>query len=177
MRTAVLLGRVFIHARSPLLSRFALRAFRPPCLRRISPKGKGPAGTMLMATMTPAAFLQLAEEGDGGRKTGEKLMLEESRNEVRKSVAEDARGVSRLRQSLSVFWTCYVYDPIATGVRFAHLAFIFLPVILTAPAVWLGRKVKDRNGLRTGTLWWYGFLVQAMERAGPAFIKVLAAFG
>ncbi|RMJ26887.1 Ubiquinone biosynthesis protein [Aspergillus sp. HF37] len=172
MRTAVLLGRVFIHARSPLLSRFALRAFRPPCLRRISPKGKGPAGTMLMATMTPAAFLQIAEDGDGHEKAGEKRMLEESRREVRKSVAEDARGVSRLRQSLSVFWYCYIYDPVATGFRFVYLAFLFLPVIVTVPAVWLGRKVKDRNGLRTGTLWWYGFLVQAMERAGPAFIKL-----
>lgn len=128
-----------------------------------------------MAAMTPGAFLQLAEKVDADEKTGEMQMLEESRREIRKSVSEEAHGVSRLRQSFSVFWYYYIYDSIATGVRFVHLAFIFLPVILTVPAVWLGRKVNDRNGLRTGTLWWYGFLVKAMERAGPAFIKVCSS--
>lgn len=126
---------------------------------------------MLIAAITPGAFLKLAEEGDGNENTGEKQMLEVSRQEIRKTVAENARGLARLKQELFVFWYCYIYDPIATGVRFVNLALIFMPVIFTVPAVWLGRRVKG-NGTRSGTLWWYEFLVKAMERAGPAFIKV-----
>lgn len=128
--------------------------------------------TVLLATLTPGAFLELAEEGDGNGKTGEMQMLEISRQEIRKSVEEDARGLTRLRQCLSVWWFCYIYDPIATGFRFIHLVVIFMPVILTFPAVWLGKRLEDRSGERTGTLWWFRFLVRSMERAGPAFIKV-----
>lgn len=132
---------------------------------------------MLIAALTPGAFLKLAEDGDGNEKTGEMQMLEVSRQEVRKTVAENAGGLSKLKQEVFVFLYCYIYDPIATGFRFVHLALIFLPVIFSVPAVWLGRRVKGNgngngNVTRSGTLWWYGFLVKAMERAGPAFIKV-----
>ncbi|OJJ76774.1 hypothetical protein ASPBRDRAFT_49811 [Aspergillus brasiliensis CBS 101740] len=129
--------------------------------------------TVLIAALTPGAFLQLAEDGDDDNgKTGEMQMLEVSRQEVRKTVDDDARGLKRLWQSLYVFTYCYIYDPIATGFRFVHLVIIFLPVILTAPTICLGRQLKDREGTRTGTLWWYRFLVRSMERAGPAFIKL-----
>ncbi|RAK98021.1 ABC1 kinase family protein [Aspergillus ibericus CBS 121593] len=130
-------------------------------------------GTVLLAVMTPGAFLQLAEDGDEeDDKTGEMQMLEVSRREAQKTVAEDARGLTRLWQSLFVFGYYYIYDPIATGFRFVHLVVIFLPVILTAPTLCFGRRLKDREGIRTGTLWWYKFLVRSMERAGPAFIKL-----
>lgn len=66
-------------------------------------------------------------------------------------------------------------EPIATCLRFVHLTIIFVPVLLTIPMIWLGSRRKDRNGERVGTLWWYGFLVRSMERAGPAFIKVRSA--
>lgn len=123
--------------------------------------------------MTPVAFLQLAEDGDGeDDKTSEMQMLEVSRREAQKAVAEDARGLARLWQSLSVFGYYYIYDPVATGFRFVHLVVIFLPVILAAPILCFGGRLKDREGIRTGTLWWYKFLVRSMERAGPAFIKV-----
>jgi len=49
---------------------------------------------------------------------------------------------------------------------------IFVPVIVAIPAIWIGDRVKDRDNERKGTLWWYGFLVSSMERAGAAFIKV-----
>ncbi|GAA87250.1 ubiquinone biosynthesis protein [Aspergillus luchuensis IFO 4308] len=119
------------------------------------------------------AFLQLAEDGDDDNgKTGEMQMLEVSRQEVRKTVDDDARGLKRIWQTLYVFTYCYIYDPIATGFRFVHLVIIFLPVILTAPTICFGKQLKDREGIRTGTLWWYRFLVRSMERAGPAFIKL-----
>lgn len=184
MRTAVLLGRFcLIRGGSPqLLSRFA-----PPSRLRFAPhplswprgqfrrrsSGKAPvARTVLIAALTPGAFLELAEKKDGNDKTGELQMLEISRQEVRKSVEEDARGLKRLRQSLYVWWYCYIYDPVATGFRFAHLVVIFLPVILAFPAVWIGKRLENHGGERSGTIWWFQFLVRAMERSGPAFIKV-----
>lgn len=127
---------------------------------------------VVMATLAPSAFLKLAEDASDHEMTGEMQMLEASREEIRKVVPANARGLARLGQSLWVFWYCYIYDPIATGFRFIHLAVIFLPVIATVPAIWVGRRLQNRNGARTGTLWWYQFLVKAMERAGPAFIKV-----
>lgn len=129
-------------------------------------------GGVVMAALAPGAFLKLAEDSDGREKTGEMQMLEASRKEIRTFVPENARGLSRVCQSLWVFWYCYVYDPIATGFRFLHLAVIFIPVVVTVPAIWIGRRVGSRNNTRSGTLWWYRFLVKAMERAGPAFIKV-----
>ncbi|KAK6858171.1 ABC1 family protein [Apiospora arundinis] len=44
-------------------------------------------------------------------------------------------------------------------------------VILAVPAIWVGTRQPDHDNERSGTLWWYGFLVQAMEWSGPAFIK------
>ena len=131
-------------------------------------------GTVLWAALTPGAFLELATDGgeEGNDKTGEMQMLEVSREEIRKNVAEDAKGFTRLRQSLYVWWYCYVYDPIATGFRFAHLVVIFVPVIVSFPAIWLGKRLQDHGGERAGTIWWFQFLVRSMERAGPAFIKV-----
>jgi aarF domain-containing kinase len=61
---------------------------------------------------------------------------------------------------------------LATTFRFFHLVIIFVPVIVTIPVVLIGPRRKDRDNERTTTLWWYGFLVNAMERSGPAFIKL-----
>jgi aarF domain-containing kinase len=99
-------------------------------------------------------------------------MLEASREEIRKTVSKDAHGLTRIGQEVYVFLYCYVYEPVATGIRFLHLAVIFLPVILTVPVIWIGRRNIERNNERSGTLWWIDFLVRSMERAGPAFIKV-----
>jgi hypothetical protein len=121
--------------------------------------------------MAPGAFVQLAENKEDG-KTGERTMLEASRQEIKDDILEKTQGTLGLESPALACWTYYIYDTIATGFRFVHLVVIFLPVILTAPTIWLGKRIKDRDGTRTGTLWWYRFLVRAMERAGPAFIKV-----
>ncbi|KAJ5708060.1 hypothetical protein N7488_007861 [Penicillium malachiteum] len=126
---------------------------------------------MVMAALAPSAFLKLADSEDP-EKTGEMQMLEASRDEIRKAVSPDSHGLSRICESLSVAFYCYIHDPIATGLRFLHLFVIFMPVIVTVPAIWLGRTIGNKNGARSGTLWWYRFLVKAMERAGPAFIKL-----
>ncbi|KAL4932267.1 ABC1 kinase family protein [Aspergillus undulatus] len=128
-------------------------------------------GSVLAAALAPGAFVKLAETKDDG-KTGETLMLEVSREEIREDILEKAEGRLGLGGPTLAYWAYYIYDSIATGFRFIHLVVIFLPVILTAPAIWLGRRIKDQDGARTGTIWWYNFLVRAMERAGPAFIKL-----
>jgi len=74
----------------------------------------------------------------------------------------------------------YIIEPFLTALRFFHLALLFGPVILTSPMLLIGgpdrrRKpgkpvAEDEDGW--GAVWWYGFLVRQMERAGPTFIKL-----
>ncbi|OIW24746.1 ABC1-domain-containing protein [Coniochaeta ligniaria NRRL 30616] len=125
------------------------------------------------AALGTAAFVQLSEEdNDGTEQTAEMRMLQVSREEIRKRVHEDDTGLRRLRHHIVLFLDLYIWEPLCTGVRFLQLAAIFVPVILTVPVMWIGRRQPDHDNERTGTLWWYGFLVQAMEWAGPAFIKL-----
>ena len=99
-------------------------------------------------------------------------MLEASREEIRKRIPDDVHGLRRVIRSIYFVLDQYIYEPIATGFRFLHLVIIFVPVIITVPMIWIGTRSKDHDNERSGTLWWYGFLVKSMERGGPAFIKV-----
>lgn len=168
---AALLGRLCLRRGFTKLPRRTFtQSWRAPVKRL---PWRGPVvGGLVMAALAPSAFLKLAEESDGGERTSEMQMLKASREEIQKTVPEDARGIARLCQSICVFFHYYVYDPIATGVRFLHLVVIFIPVVFTVPAIWAGERVEGSNGALTGTIWWYRILVNAMERAGPAFIKV-----
>ncbi|KAF9428503.1 hypothetical protein BGZ94_002173, partial [Podila epigama] len=78
----------------------------------------------------------------------------------------------RLKQYLEDLLEDYVIHPTLTIWRFGVLAVIFLPLILTAPAVFIGERIKDKDDERSGTLWWYSLLVRHMEMAGPTFIKL-----
>ncbi|OXG35208.1 aarF domain-containing kinase [Cryptococcus neoformans] len=76
----------------------------------------------------------------------------------------------------------YILEPIGTFFRFLHLACLFVPVILSSPMLLVGKPGKrhrSRSGRPIneeeqtwGAIWWYGFLVKQMERAGPSFIKL-----
>ncbi|KAJ9609482.1 hypothetical protein H2200_005809 [Cladophialophora chaetospira] len=123
------------------------------------------------ATLSPAAFVQLGENHEDG-KTGEMQMLEISRQEISKEVPEDVHGLRRFYKTVIYVLDQWVYEPLATTLRFFHLVIIFVPVIVTVPAAFLGSRRKDKDNERVGTIWWYGFLVKSMERAGPAFIKL-----
>ncbi|ETI22605.1 hypothetical protein G647_06681 [Cladophialophora carrionii CBS 160.54] len=129
------------------------------------------AAAAAATAISPAAFVQLGENHDG-EKTGEMYMLEMSRQEISKEVPEDARGIRRFYKTVIYVLDQWVYEPIATSFRFLHLLLIFVPVIVTIPAAFLGPRRKDHDDERIGTIWWYGFLVKSMERAGPAFIKL-----
>lgn len=164
-RTPQLFSRV-----PPPPSRRFTRQSLPKCYARCRQRGLPRFGTVLIAALAPGAFVELAETNEDD-KTGEKLMLEASRQEIRDDILEQTEVRIGIGGPVLAYWAYYAYDTIATGLRFVHLVFIFLPVILTAPTIWLGRRIKNNDGARTGTLWWYSFLVKAMERAGPAFIK------
>lgn len=99
-------------------------------------------------------------------------MLEASRAELKKTIPDDERGPQRLGHKILLFLDVYIWEPVCTGVRFLHLFVIFVPVILAIPAVWIGPRQSQFDNERSGTLWWFSFLVQSMEWAGPAFIKV-----
>lgn len=179
MRTALLLGRLCqrsAYRQTPARQLFARHhSSSPYWLSFRTPPSRGYGGRkILWALLTPAAFVRLSEEDNGDGKTPEEHMLEASKEEIRKAVPDSAHGLSRVWRKIYLFLDLYIYEPIATGFRFLHLAIIFLPVIGTIPLIWLGRRVKERGDERAGTLWWYNFLVRSMERAGPAFIKVSA---
>ena len=126
----------------------------------------------MLALLTPAAFVQLSEEDNGDGKTPEEHMLEASRAEIEKTVPDDVHGLRRVWHGVYLFLDKFIYEPLATGFRFLHLIIIFVPVIAAVPMIWFGRRQKEHDHERTGTLLWYRFLVSSMERAGPAFIKV-----
>lgn len=120
-----------------------------------------------------ATFVELARKDNGGtEETGEHRMLELSREEIRKTIADDDRGLSRVVHEVVLFLDLYIWEPICTGVRFLHLVAIFVPVIFSVPAIWIGSRDPEHDNERSGTLWWYNFLVKEMELAGPAFIKL-----
>lgn len=136
-------------------------------LRLLSRVGGG--GAILGA----GAFLELSQDQDGDpEQTSEGRMLEISRNEIKKQIGDDERGFSRLLHKITLFLDVWIWEPVATGFRFLQLVVIFVPVIVAVPAIWVGRRQPDRDNERSGTLWWYGFLVSSMELAGPAFIKL-----
>lgn len=125
------------------------------------------------ASLSPAAFVQLSEKDNGGtEQTAEGRMLEASRDEIEKRVRDDVHGIRRVRDTIVFYLDVYIWEPLCTGMRFFHLVVIFVPVIFTVPAIWIGGRDRKRDNERRGTLWWYWFLVKSMERAGPAFIKV-----
>jgi len=125
-------------------------------------------------TLGAAAFVALSENTQDGddEETGERRMLEQSREEIEHKVADDERGLYRILHRLGITIDTWIIEPICTGFRFIQLVCIFVPVIVTVPAIWLGARQKDRDNERSGSLWWYNFLVKSMEYAGPAFIKL-----
>lgn len=156
--------------------RFNFRAFRVPVRPSASPfprhglKASAGAGAAALGT---AVFVDLSEKNnDGTEQTAEGRMLEVSREELTKTIAPTEHGLLRLSHQLLLLVDRYLWEPLCTGVRFLHLVFIFVPVIVTVPAIWFGPRRPSRSNERSGTIWWYGFLVSSMEWAGPAFIKV-----
>ncbi|GJJ09745.1 hypothetical protein Clacol_003969 [Clathrus columnatus] len=91
---------------------------------------------------------------------------------------------------ITKFFTIHVIEQVSTLGRFFYLCVLFVPVLVSSPMLLIGsrngRKALSRRdrifkrwrarlaedeGERWGALWWYGFLVRQMQKAGPTFIK------
>jgi aarF domain-containing kinase len=107
--------------------------------------------------------------------TFEQQLLDTSEEERRVETYGDGKDRSifyRFFKLLKITFIRYIFEPIATGLRFLQLVAIFVPVFATVPVIFIGSRYPEHDNERTGTLWWYRFLVKQMERAGPTFIKV-----
>ncbi|KAI1777011.1 ABC1 family protein [Hypoxylon cercidicola] len=125
------------------------------------------------AALGTAVFVDLSEKDDGDtEQTAEGRMLQASRAELKKTVSKDEKGLYRFGHKILLFLDVYFWEPLCTGARFIELVFIFVPVIISVPTIWVGSRQPNRDNERSGTLWWYNFLVKSMEAAGPAFIKL-----
>ena len=182
MRPVLAFGRQCLRSSLPRLkpTNSYIRSFRTPFSRQAGSNWQFPhrphkrLHILWAATaLSPAVFVQLSEKDNNGtEQTSETRMLAASREEIAKKLSDDDHGFSRFRHGIVLFLDVYIWEPVCTGLRFLHLVVIFVPVMLTVPAIWLGSRQKDHDNERSGTLWWYWFLVNSMERAGPAFIKV-----
>ncbi|PVH99117.1 ABC1-domain-containing protein [Periconia macrospinosa] len=186
MRTAFWVGRQCLRQGPRAPTSFLFRAStrrsftsdRTSFLRKYFATPRFPRKTVLWSTAGGAALtpLALVEIGNNANKEGEhtheEAMLEVSRKELDEQVPKSLENSKKYRRGLYFFIDDYIIEPICTGLRFLHLVVIFVPVIVTIPIIWFGKRRPDRDNERSGTLWWYGFLVNSMERAGAAFIKV-----
>lgn len=64
----------------------------------------------------------------------------------------------------------FVIDPLLTVLRFVELTGMFVPVLLTAPLCWVGKRGENRT--RSGAILWYRYLRWTAELAGASFIKL-----
>ncbi|KAF2803765.1 ABC1 family protein-like protein [Mytilinidion resinicola] len=178
MRTAFLFGRQCLRQGVRQSAQFAPRHSRPFSSahnfgrKYFSAPPRITGRPIHLAALSPLAFVAISEEDtQHGDKTHEAAMLEASRKELAEHVPKALKG-SKVRRGVYFFIDLYIIEPICTGLRFLHLVFIFVPVLVTVPAMWIGARQPGRDNERSGTLWWYGFLTRSMERAGAAFIKL-----
>ena len=185
MRTAVLFGRACC-LRQGL--RFALRAtpkgaqrpfsassFRSsvPRISQFLPIRRRGLVFLAGATLSPLAFVDLSEKHDDANgKTTEELMLDASREELKEQVPRRLQKSKKFRRKIYFFIDRFIWEPICTGFRFLHLVIIFVPVLASAPIIWMGPRQPEHDNERTGALLWYKYLVWSMECAGASFIKV-----
>ncbi|KAI9895073.1 MAG: hypothetical protein M1814_000298 [Vezdaea aestivalis] len=176
MRPIIRLGRTCLRNRTCCVAPQTFRPQLPYRLFRDAHRNNGRSTLrfrlVLAATLSPGAFIALSEEDNGDGHTGEERMLEASRAEIEKRVPESLHGVRKAVRAVILALDLYFWEPICTGLRFLHLTVIFLPVVITIPVIWVGSRVEEKGRERSGTLWWYWFLVSSMERGGPAFIKL-----
>jgi aarF domain-containing kinase len=90
---------------------------------------------------------------------------------------EDRRE-SRLRSRLKWIYklkfaiTDYIIEPIITIGRFFELAFMFIPIFITIPFSYLGRRQPHCSNEKKGALLWYKLIRWTLENAGASFIKL-----
>ena len=129
------------------------------------------------AAIVPAVVHASKNDKEEDDSTLEQLLLDTSEDERTThlyGVNAECSIFYRFFKHMKIAFTRYIYEPIATGLRFIQLVVIFVPVFATIPFIFIGSRDPQHDNERTGTLWWYAFLVKQMERAGPTFIKVIS---
>ncbi|CAK9441238.1 uncharacterized protein LODBEIA_P51070 [Lodderomyces beijingensis] len=113
--------------------------------------------------------------------TYENGLYQASQEEERRQYAEYRQSrtshplfLVRIAYYLKFAFEDCVLDPLLTFGRFIELSFIFLPVLLSSPLCWFGRKHRNADGVmvRTGASIWYRYLRWTLEQAGASFIKL-----
>ncbi|KAF5368444.1 hypothetical protein D9758_002279 [Tetrapyrgos nigripes] len=59
-----------------------------------------------------------------------------------------------------------IWEPVLTAKRFIYLCTLFLPVIITAPMLLVGKPEKKHQGDGWGAIWWYDFFGQSDGSCG-----------
>ncbi|KAK6454948.1 ABC1 family protein [Scheffersomyces xylosifermentans] len=120
--------------------------------------------------LTPVSDAETYEMGlYEGSQLEEKQQFESYRNEKLTKGWSVVRILYYVRFKLED----YVIDPLITIARFMELSLIFLPVLLTSPICWFGkRNLKSGEVVRSGAKLWYTYLRWSAEIAGASFIKL-----
>lgn len=92
------------------------------------------------------------------------------------SIFSPSESHRSMRSTILNFLLDNIWEPLLTAKRFIYLFIIFVPVIISSPMLLIGKPEKRLKGDRWGAIWWYTFLVEIMQLAGPTFIKVPSLF-
>lgn len=169
------------------LSHTAWRKPSSTVLTRLGQASKAEHGRLYVGIAATGALVLFMMNEDKGDATNSKMAFTPIHPQAPPS--EDpvymVPSTTEERITISYLLQTYILEPISTFFRFLHLALLFGPVILTSPMLLVGSTTGTTQGgpgagrnteetERWGAIWWHGFLVAQMERAGPTFIKVSA---
>ncbi|ORY02154.1 ABC1-domain-containing protein [Basidiobolus meristosporus CBS 931.73] len=125
----------------------------------------------VLSSLQPSSYLKLSHEVNCELPLKPVVL----RQDLPTTPAEDHKKSSlivRLVHKFRNFLSIYIFEPIRISCRFMYLVILFVPLIVTAPVMLVGKRNPERENETSGSLWWYDFLVVQMERAGPTFIKL-----
>ncbi|RLV96215.1 ABC1 family protein [Spathaspora sp. JA1] len=114
---------------------------------------------------------ELAVPGGSGE-TYESMLYKASQREeteqhdlFRQEMKSHSNVLKRIYYKVQFALTDYIIDPTITFIRFMELSLIFVPLLITSPICWFGKR-------NSGARLWYKLLRHAAELAGASFIKL-----
>ncbi|CCE64665.1 hypothetical protein TPHA_0I01610 [Tetrapisispora phaffii CBS 4417] len=104
-----------------------------------------------------------------------------SQRELEESKARDAElAIMQSKNILTrqlrrlVYYVTDLLEPLFVTIRFLELSIIFVPILITYPISFFGKRIYYGNDIveTQGSLVWYRLFRKALELAGPSFIKL-----